>query len=256
MTEVRRERGLPNLVVIGAMKCGTSALHRLLDRHPDVAMAPGKELNFFIGSERPVGDDPGEWWRHGQWHRGPEWYADQFDAEAPVRGESSPGYTDPSHPEAAARMAALLPDVRLVYLVRDPFERAVSQWRHHVRDGTEPRPVAEALLDPGSQYVARSRYVERLAPYLARFGREQLLVVVQERLRAHPDREVRRILAHAGAAPERWPTDSSAEPDAGSAGGADASPELREVFWDRVRDDVDRLRDLVADPLPEWSQRG
>jgi Sulfotransferase family len=241
---------LPNLLVIGAMKCGTSAVHGLLDRHPDVAMAPGKELNFFIGSDQPVGEDPGEWWRHGQWHRGLRWYADQFDAGAPVRGETSPAYTDPSHPDAAARVRAVLPHVRLVYLVRDPFERAVSQWRHHVRDGTEPRSVADALLDPGSQYVARSRYAERVEPYLARFQREQLLVVVQERLRTDPDDEVCRIVLHAGAAPERWPAaqhgaERGTDPAVVPAG-------LREAFWERVSDDVVRLRELVGDAIPEW----
>lgn len=237
------------------MKCGTSALHDLLDRHPEISMAPGKELNFFFGPEQAPPVDPEDWWLHGQWHRGLDWYAGRFDPSAPVRGESSPGYTDPSHPEAPARVRATVPDVRLVYLVRDPFERALSQWRHHVRDGTEPRPAEVALLDPESQYVDRSRYHERIAPYLDLFPADQLLVVVQERLRDHTDREVRRVVAHAGADPGRWrpvgPSGEAASED-GGAGAPARRARLRADLLDRVADDVAALRALLDDPLEEW----
>jgi len=252
--EVGRVSGrpaLPNLLVIGAMKCGTSALHEMLDRHPQVQMAAGKELNFFLGPKRPPEVDPDEWWRHGQWHRGVDWYARQFDADTPVRGESSPGYTDPAHPEAARRIREVVPDVRFVYLVRDPLARACSQWRHHVRDGTEPRPVEEALLDPGSQYVARSRYLERLMPFLGRFDEEQVLVVVQERLRAHPDRELRRVLAHAGADPELLP-EPAPETVTPRPASDRVGPALARAFADRVADDVAAFRVWLGDEIPEW----
>ncbi len=240
----------PELLVVGAMKCGTTALHRLLDRHPDVAMAPGKELNFFFGPDEPPHEDPAEWWRYGQWHRGPSWYAAQFDPRARVRGESSPGYTDPSHPEVAARIRALVPDVRLVYLVRDPLERAVSQWRHHMRDGTETRRVDEALLDVASQYVDRSRYLERITPFLECFARDQLLVVVQERLVAHEDREIRRVLAHVGADPELW---DPVGPSPGPARAPAALPAgLRQSFGRLVGDDLAAFRELLGDGLEEW----
>jgi len=115
---------LPNLVVVGAMKCGTTALHGFLDRHPEIAMSDPKELNFFFGPAAGSGDDAP--WAEGNRHRGVGWYRHQFPVAAPVRGESSPGYTSPSEPHVAARMAALIPGARLVYLVRDPVERAVS----------------------------------------------------------------------------------------------------------------------------------
>lgn len=152
---------LPNLIVIGAMKCGTTALHRYLDLHPEVAMSEPKELNFFFGPERLDERDEPAARSAGNWHRGVGWYAMQF-RPAPVRGEASPGYTSPSFPEAAERMARVVPEARLVYAVRDPVARAVSQYLHHRADGTERRPIEEALLDPASQYLARSLYHERL----------------------------------------------------------------------------------------------
>jgi hypothetical protein len=242
---------LPTLVVIGAMKCGTTAVHSHLDKHPGIAMAPGKELNFFFGPERPASEPLDEWWRTGQWHRGADWYAARFDPSASVRGETSPGYTDPSQRDVAARMQSLLPDVRLVYLVRDPVERAASQWAHHVRDGTEPRALQEALLDPGSQYLARSRYLERVLPFLEVYRAEQLLVVVQERLLADPRGELRRVFRHVGADPDYW-DDAMAGREHQSDDGTPVPAGVRRAFWDEVGGDVDALRSLLDDDLPEW----
>lgn len=245
-------RGLPTCLVIGAMKCGTSALHRQLDRHPEVAMAPAKELNFFFGPASAPHDRPQDWWRTGQWHRGTTWYAAQHDGDAPVRGESSPGYTDPSHPEVVGRMHRIVPGVRLLYLVRDPVERAVSQWRHHARDGTEHRPVEDAVLDPESQYLARSRYAERVAPFLERFRRDQLLTVVQERLLAQPRVELSRVYAHIGADPAYWDDGLAERVHVGEPPDRPVDRGLAKAVWDAVDDDVARLRDLLGDPLGEW----
>lgn len=246
----------PEVLVIGAMKCGTSALHRTLDAHPDVAMAAGKELNFFFGPDvAPPGVPADEWWIHGQWHRGPQWYDAQLDSDAPVRGESSPGYTDPAHPEVAGRVHRLAPGARLVYLVREPFTRALSQWRHHRRDGAEPRPAAEALLDEGSQYVARSRYLERVTPFRELFDDDRLLVVVQERLRADPVATLRRIDRHLGVDPDRRPAPVPPADEVGpdhTRTAADAEPVLRRAFRERVDDDVAALRAWLDDDLPEW----
>lgn len=243
---------LPEVIVIGAMKCATSAVHAYLDAHPDIAMSPVKELNFFNGPEVAPHDDPDRWWLTGQWHRGLDWYAAQFPAGVPLHGEASPAYTQPDAPEVPGRMARVLPAVRLVYLVRDPFDRALSQWRHHRRDGAEPRPAAEALLDPDSQYVARSRYLERLAGFLDRFDRDQLHVVVQERLLRGPAAEVPALHRHAGADPERAPA-ATRHRNVGGPGDP-PDPALRAAFLDRVADDTAGLRDLLRDDLPEWDR--
>ena len=146
-------------------------------------MSRPKELNFFIGADTPPALPTD--WSSGNWHRGPAWYAAQFDASVPVRGEASPGYTSPSHPQVAMRMARLIPSARLVYAVRDPVRRAVSQYWHHRREGSEIRPLEEALLDPRSQYVARGRYFERLEPSLAAGFGGGLPRLAQLRISAH-----------------------------------------------------------------------
>lgn len=241
---------LPNVVVIGAMKCGTTALHRYLDAHPEIAMARMKETNYFAGPERPD-SEPDPWWRGGQWHRGVEWYASLFDPEVPVRGETSPGYTSPDHPRVADRMAQVVPEARLVYLVRDPVDRALSQYQHHVGDDAEHRPATEAILDPDSQYLLRSRYRDRLAPFLEHFDPSQVLVLAQERLLDERRDTLRRIYEHAGADPGWW-SDELAEPWHVGPPLPELPSKAREAFQDAVADDVARLRPLLDQP-PAWA---
>jgi hypothetical protein len=234
------------------MKCATSQVHRMLDAHPAISMSAHKELNFFFGPDEPPADVSTDWLT-GRWHRGPEWYAAQLDPVAPVRGESSPGYTDPGHPEVAARMARLVPEVRLVYLVRDPLERAVSQWRHHTREGDERRPLAEALLDPDSQYVARSRFHERIVPFLDHFPAEQLLIVAAEDLAARPAATMRRLHVHVGVPPllHQDPAGSAGRANAATGERPGVPPGLQHAFWEQVEDDLRLLRRLA--PLPDYS---
>ncbi|MDP9440540.1 MAG: sulfotransferase [Actinomycetota bacterium] len=230
---------LPNLIVIGAMKCGTTALHRYLDQHPDVAMSEPKELNFF---SEPTGN----------WRRGVGWYAARF-RPAPVRGEASPGYTSPSFPEAAERMARVVPETKLVYAVRDPVERAVSQYLHHRADGTERRPIEEALLDPESQYLARSRYYERLEPYLARFPRERIFILAQEDLLSDRRATLRGLYRFAGVDDSFWSSEHELRWNVSrgespiSLGGP-----LRRRLVALLSDDAARLRELTGLEFTGW----
>jgi hypothetical protein len=251
---------LPNLVVIGAMKCGTSAVHRYLDLHPDIAMSQPKELNFFFGADGsspqpPTGErlpDPSRW-RHGNWHRGVGWYAAQFPADVAVRGESSPGYTSPSYPDVAARMASVLPHVRLVYLVRDPIARAISQYQHHRADGAEQRPVAEALLDPRSQYIARGRYLERLRPFVERFPREQIAVFAQGELLADRRTTMSALFAFAGVDRACWSDDLGQRWHTPRTEAPELDSRVRARMVDALQDEADELRAFVGRDFPGWT---
>lgn len=241
---------LPTVIVIGAMKCGTSALHRYLDAHPQAGMSQPKELNFFFGDADAPSSTP---WERGNWHRGLDWYRSQFRPDVRVRGESSPGYTSPDHPEVPERIAQVVPDVHLLYLVRDPIDRAVSQWRHHRAEGTESRPVEEALLDPTSQYLARSRFHERLLPFLRHLPDARYTIVAQEELLTDRRATLRRLFEALAIDPTFW-TDAYEGREHVTPGPPPQVPAgLRGRLAGELRDDAERLRGLVGRELPAWS---
>lgn len=181
---------LPNFFIVGAAKAGTTSLHFYLDQHPDVFMAADKELHFFC-------DPDCDAWL--------PLYRERFPVDAPVRGEASTLYTrSPAIPGVPARMAALVPDARLVYLVRDPVERALASWREERFHVTEMRPAAEAFAfpeDPHNPYLAASRYAEQLAGFLDHFPAEQVLVLDQRELATSAADVVDRVLGFLGLAP-------------------------------------------------------
>jgi hypothetical protein len=160
---------LPNVIIIGAAKCGTTSLHMYLDAHPEIAMARVKETEFFISD--------------GTQAHGLDWYAAHFDASLPVRGESSTNYTNlPRSGGAATRMREVVPDARLIYLVRDPFHRMESHYVHQRASGTEHKTFDQALREPTNPYLSISKYATQLAPFLAQYPDRQILVESQERL--------------------------------------------------------------------------
>ncbi|HJR52543.1 MAG TPA: sulfotransferase [Gemmatimonadota bacterium] len=170
---------LPNLIIIGAMKCGTTSLHFQLRHHPQIAMSRSKELNFFVESRN--------------WRRGVEWYAARFSSGTAIRGESSPGYSNAARfPGVPGRMHSVLPDARLVYMVRDPIERLISQWVHTIAEGTERRPLADAAAD--ELYIDGSRYWRQISAYLEHYSPSRILVVAMEDLSRDQPSTVRRVL--------------------------------------------------------------
>jgi Sulfotransferase domain len=176
---------LPNLIIIGAQKCGTTSLHNYLDAHPESAMSRRKETDFFLPN--------------GNWDRGLDWYASQFDPAAKVRGETSTGYTNlPASTGTAERIRSVVPGARLIYLVREPLDRMVSHYLHWRALGLERRPLREALSDPGSFYVTRSCYATQLKPFLDLFPREQIMVQTHERLLKERQETLRRIFDFVG----------------------------------------------------------
>jgi Sulfotransferase domain len=178
---------LPNFIVIGAMKSGTTSLFHYLRAHPQVYMSPLKEVDFFI--------------EEGNWSRGFEWYRKQFEKagdRASAVGEASTSYTKyPEYEGVPERIARHLPDVRLIYLVRDPIERIRSHYQHRSLIGAERAPFDEAVLgDP--RYLDCSRYAMQIERYVGPFPRERLLVVTSEDLRSSRAPTVRRIYRFLG----------------------------------------------------------
>ncbi len=176
----------PDFIVIGAMKCATSTLHRQLAMQPGIFMSEPKEPNFFS-------DDA----NHA---RGMDWYAGLFAAapEGALRGESSTHYSKlPTYPHTVERLRAALPDVRIVYVIRHPLERLVSQYIHEWSQRVIDCDLDQAI-DRHPELVAYSRYAMQLAPYLENWGRERMLLASFERLREAPQAEFARICRFIG----------------------------------------------------------
>jgi hypothetical protein len=161
---------LPNFLIVGAPKCGTTSLYQYLRQHPDVFMCPLKEPRYFPC----FGVLPGE----------PEVrerteYERLFEGVTSEHaiGEASPNYLHAS--EAPARIAAELPDAKIVVSLRNPADRAYSSSLGRTRRGVEQGPVPEALR-PGNYYFDTSLYSDALARYFATFGRSRVKVILFE----------------------------------------------------------------------------
>jgi hypothetical protein len=202
---IGQPRALPDAVILGAQKCGTTSLHGYLVQHPGVIPPLRKEVHYFDLN----------------YPRGEAWYRAHFGriGEAGLNLDASPYYL--FHPAVPARLHALLPDARLVVLLRDPVRRAYSHYWHERAKGreklefedaiaAEPARIAaaEAGLADGSldrsadhqhfSYLARGRYAEQLERWLALYPRERFHVVRFEDLVKEPLARLNEVLAFLG----------------------------------------------------------
>jgi len=247
---------LPNFIVIGAAKAGTTALYWYLAEHPDVFMSPVKETNFFAYN---VGPDGRLLYGDPDVHRFPvktlaeyqDLFADAGSAEAV--GEASPLYLE--SPEAPARIRALLPDVRLVCSLRHPVDRAYSDYLMYLRrrgrrfdPARELTPTA-AWARPDSRWMQVSRYHAQVERYFATFPRERIHVLLFDDIRKSALEATQGVYRFLG-------IDPSFEPDLQTphaAGGVPASPML-EGFLTRSALSA-ALRPLVPARAANWVRR-
>ena len=181
--EESKTGSLPDFLIIGARKAGTTSLYNLLSRHPHVEPAVTKELHYFdvLFDEEDV-----EWYRRGF----PE--PKRKDGRWTITGEATP-YS--AHLRAPERAAKVVPEARLIALLRNPVDRAYSDYQQVARLGREPRTFEEAIgakegrsfapengggLDDGCAYLSRGVYVDQLLRWSRFYPREQLLVLKSE----------------------------------------------------------------------------
>jgi hypothetical protein len=237
-------------LIIGAQKSATRWLRANLGAHPSIFTADF-EVAFF--------NDPRRVRREGL-----AWYRAQFDGwdGEPVVGEATPGYMVPRHDpqQVARRIDRLLPDVRLIALLRNPVERAHSALLHHARRNRVPRKARlTELVGRGDPEVDRlelieaGRYAEALLPYRGRF-RNRLLVMLHDDVVADPALVYRRALLHVGADPDFVPSDLDRVVFSNQT--AEDTRELtvderRELFA-YFHDDIDELSRLLRRDLSLW----
>jgi hypothetical protein len=218
-----RGRLLPDFIIIGAAKAGTTSLYGWLCEHPFVAPASHKEVHFFDYN----------------YYRGLEWYRRHFPLERDraafaaehgrpfITGEASPPYI--SHQWAPQRAARTLPRAKLLLTLRNPVDRAYSQFQMSRREGEEPlESFLEAVEAEGQRlapelehvcrdhrynswpigcwsYLLRSRYVEGVERWLGMFPREQLHVLTLEQMATNPQRTLDGVHEFLGLPPHAYP---------------------------------------------------
>ena len=188
MSDTPTDLTLPTFIIAGAAKCGTTSLWAYLNQHPDVYMSPRKELHFF--------DDDGEY------AKGMAYYASAFAGHGrqPAIGEASPNYLNCFG--VARRIKDNLPDVRLIFIFRDPVKRAYSNYWHAHAKGRPMPPFEKAITDDRFPAIgAKSRYAPYLQPFFDLFPRERILCLLTEQLGAEPEAVLPRLFEHAGADP-------------------------------------------------------
>jgi hypothetical protein len=147
-------------------------------------MSREKELEFFMEDRN--------------WHKGIEWYKSHFTTMAKVHGESSPNYSAyPVWEGVPERMHSVIPDTKLIYILRDPIDRMVSQYIQYVAVGLEDRPVeiAFGVLDDDNAYVRRSRYFMQLQQYLKYFPSSRILIITAEDLLNERRKTLQKVFA-------------------------------------------------------------
>ncbi len=211
-------RSLPDFIIVGTQKGGTSSLYASLCLHPQILPVTAKELHFF----------------DLQFDRGIAWYRAQFPLQpsrlyarwtkhpVTLSGEASPYYL--FHPHVPQRIAALVPHVKLMSLLRNPIDRAYSHYHHNVRKQRESLSFAEAIrreperlqpeldrlqlddryISPTHQhfsYLARGLYIDQIQRFEAVFPQAQMLTLSSDRLFEQPHETYHDVLAFLGIPP-------------------------------------------------------
>lgn len=200
-----RMHAKPDAIIIGAQRSGTTSLYQWLKGHPDFLPPVRKELHFFDQARAGSRADLSSYWQ--SFPLRPDMWARRFvNRRTIVTGEATPSYL--FHPLVPARVFAALPDVRLVAVLRDPVERALSHYWHERNRGFESLSLELALdaepqrmeaefgrinrgEDPtpmffAGSYVSRGRYAEQLARWTSVFPRHQIHVTTLDRLKLNP----------------------------------------------------------------------
>jgi hypothetical protein len=172
---------LPNFLIIGAAKAGTTWLYERLRRHPEVYMPGVKELAFFS--------------RDGNEGKTREWYEKHFEA-APAVGEATPAYL--YHPQAPRRIANVISDVKLIACLRHPTDRAYSHYWMKRGLGGLDCSFREVVSEWQKECVKYSLYGEQLNRYFSHFNREQLLILVFEEVISDPSDSLNDICTFLG----------------------------------------------------------
>ena len=177
---------LPDFIIVGAMKCGTSTLAAQLGAQPGLFMTTPKEPNFFSDDEI--------------YSKGVTWYEDLFaDAlDGDIKGEASTHYTKHLiHPDTLERMQEMLEAPKIIYLIRDPVARAVSHYIHEWTMGVMSADITKAFADH-PELVSYGCYAQQIAPYVTAYGDDNVLVLNLETMKEKPQQVLEQVCIFLG----------------------------------------------------------
>ncbi len=210
-------RLLPDFIIIGAQRGGTTSLYNYLAEHPGIGAASIKEVHFF---DTPHFKQGLAWYRAHFPTVAEKFYAERFQKLKFITGEASPYYL--FYPHAPARIAGALPGVKLIVMVRNPVDRAYSHYYHELAGGAEQLSSFEEAIEQESKrlagvpekmqederyysfnhrhfsYLARGIYVDQLRPWMSQFSREQILIIKSEDFYTDPAAIFKQSLAFLG----------------------------------------------------------
>ncbi|GGZ99789.1 hypothetical protein GCM10008090_05550 [Arenicella chitinivorans] len=201
----------PNFIIAGAAKSGTTTLHGLLNSNPEVFLPELKEPHYFCREQKfnfPVITDHDD-------------YVALFDQHhEKALGEASTAYL--YYPESAERIHAEIPDCKIICLIRNPVERALSMWGHQVREGLEIESLDQAIedeingkqrtlngVDYGFNYCRLGLIADHIEQYQSLFGHDNVLLLDYRQLHSNPQQLVNRVCDFLGVEPHTLPTKQS-----------------------------------------------
>jgi hypothetical protein len=242
--------------IVGAQRSATTYLYHLLDEHPQIEMA------------KPIRPEPKFFLLDNLYEQGIDAYLAQFfDASAAPdrRGEKSTSYCESE--VAARRIAAHFPQARVIFLLREPIDRAVSNYWFSVRNGLETRPIGDAFRKEDSRrddyqtsvspftYVKRGLYIEQIEMYEQFFPRDQIGIFLHERLTTSPE-TLDSIYRFLGVDDTFNPPLWGQVINAGQKGSETLTPDLEQMLIGKFAGPNARLAERMGGDLAEWRRMG
>lgn len=248
---------LPNFLIIGAARSGTTSLYSALQQHRDIYLPRSKrpEPHFFL--------------KEDEFKKGLSYYEQRYFSEwsgQRAAGEASTSYL--YGPRVPARVAASLPDVRLICILRNPVERAYSGYWHSVKSGLEQLSFDEAIAHEPERkaeiagtplgeiapfaYVERGMYFEQLQRWLERFDRSRMLVLLFDDLTADPAAALNDVARFLDVDAGAFATSGFGKENTSVPAGEILTPAMYRSLADRFRNDVHALERLLDRDLSTW----
>ena len=232
-----------NFMIIGAQKCGTTSLAEQLAKHPEICFCKTKEPAYFNTT--------------ADWQAGLSRYHALFTpAPREICGEASTSYTFlPEYPETHSRLYSYNPELKLIYIMRNPVERIMSHYAHRLSLGRiNALPENEVFARP--DYINRTRYSYQIGPYLELFGRKNILLLLFEDYIHHQEETLKQTALFLGISPETFPEiDTTPKNKTRRAREPQFSPGVKRQLWDVLRTDVQSLEEIMGKRLDIWTDQ-